>query len=219
VDKTGVENAIVDEVLQRFCLTEKWSTFQSRYVAECLGLVETSADAERVLKNDFEPSEDIDDCVRAVLENLAMPEAIKKLGTLNINFLSSHFQLHWKQAREFTSSSLSGLQFGHYKAVAFSILLSKIYAIKVHLAVLFGKPLNRWAKGLQCMLLKERGNFLVNKLQAILLLEADYNWMTSELIGRCLLSHSTAADEVPREHFGGLKYKSAIDMAVCRVLN
>eukprot|EP00957_Ditylum_brightwellii_P144088 10978431-Ditylum_brightwellii.AAC.1 len=43
--------------------------------------------------------------------------------------------------------------------------------------------------------------------------------MTSELIGRHLLSHATAADEVPREYFGGLKYKSAIDMAVCRVLN
>ena len=46
VDKTGVEHAIVAEVLQWFCLTEKWSTFWSRYVAECLCLVGTSADAE-----------------------------------------------------------------------------------------------------------------------------------------------------------------------------
>jgi hypothetical protein len=44
------------------------------------------------------------------------------------------------------------------------------------LAVTGGSPFNRWQSGLSVMLEKQRGVYRVDKLRAILLMEADFNF-------------------------------------------
>eukprot|EP00957_Ditylum_brightwellii_P047818 3632543-Ditylum_brightwellii.AAC.1 len=69
------------------------------------------------------------------------------------------------------------------------------------------------------MLLKESGNTLVNKLCAILLFEADYNLITTELIARRLISHAMAVVAILCKHFGGIKCSSSIDVGISCTLH
>ena len=75
-----------------------------------------------------------------------------------------------------TSSSISTIHFGHYKAGARSEILSYLHALKVSVALKNGVSLSRWAQGLSVMLEKENGCTLLSKLRAILPLEADSNF-------------------------------------------
>jgi hypothetical protein len=88
------------------------------------------------------------------------------------------FQCFWHKQKEQTSSSNSGLHFRHYKAKATNDALSKIHALFTELAVMGECPFSQWESGLSCMLEKTAGVIKVDKLRAILLMEADFNFFT-----------------------------------------
>jgi hypothetical protein len=85
------------------------------------------------------------------------------------------WQEKWRSAKEKTASSESGLHFGHYIAGAESKIVSKHDAMKATICLKRGFSLERWARGLSCMLEKLPGCSLLDKLRSILLMEADYN--------------------------------------------
>ena len=80
------------------------------------------------------------------------------------------------KAKEKTSSSVSNLYFGHYKAGAKSEVISHLHALKTSVALMRGVSLGQWSYGLSVMLEKELGCTLLGKLRAILLMEADFNF-------------------------------------------
>ena len=49
-----------------------------------------------------------------------------------------------------------------------------------------GSALDRWRKGITILLEKELGNCYVEKLRAICLLEADFNWLLKHIFARCM---------------------------------
>jgi hypothetical protein len=81
-----------------------------------------------------------------------------------------HWQQWWKKVKEGTSSSQSGLHFGHYIAGMDCDYISQFHALRVSLALKKGLVLERWSKGLSVMLEKMFGVRLVSKLRAILLI-------------------------------------------------
>eukprot|EP00957_Ditylum_brightwellii_P110620 8437003-Ditylum_brightwellii.AAC.1 len=66
------------------------------------------------------------------------------------------------------------------------------------------------------MLMKDLDNYSVERLWAILLIKEDYNWMTSTLIGQCLIGQAMTTNELPLEHFGGIKHSAPIDLGASR---
>ena len=86
------------------------------------------------------------------------------------------FRKYWKKAREETSSSTCGIHFGHYRAATKSDKITKFLSQKVTVIARTGLPPERWDNRLQVMLEKIAGIALVNKLRAILLMEAEYNF-------------------------------------------
>ena len=88
-----------------------------------------------------------------------------------------------KKAKEDTSSSESGIPFGHYKAGTQSILISHFHALKTSLALKRGIALTRWSRGLSVMLEKMFGCTPISKLRAILLMEADFNFANKMIYG------------------------------------
>ncbi len=52
-----------------------------------------------------------------------------------------------------------------------------MHAAKLTLATSTGVPLAHWGNGLMVFLKKVFGNIYIDKMQAICLLEADYNWL------------------------------------------
>ena len=80
-----------------------------------------------------------------------------------------------------------------------------------------GIPLSRWLKGLSVMLLKQAGNLNVDKLRAILLMEADFNFANNLFFGKRLTSSMETTNFLPPDTFAR-KRQTASDVAVCKAL-
>ena len=109
--------------------------------------------------------------------------------------------MHWKKAKEETSSSYSGLHFGHYKAGTALAYISHFYAVKATLIMHHGIVLECWAQGLLVMLQKLYGCSLITKLRSILLMEADFNGANKLVFGSWMLEKARRNGLMPEEIF------------------
>ena len=78
---------------------------------------------------------------------------------------------YWKVVNEETSSSESGLHFGHYIVSGTSDIITHYHAARVSVTLAHAIQLEQWSRGLSVMLEKTLGVTLVTKLRAILLIE------------------------------------------------
>ncbi len=98
---------------------------------------------------------------------------------------------------EFTSSSMSGIHYGHYKAAIQDELILEVLALQLTVVVRSGIPPENWSVGLQVMLEKIAGVCLVDKLRAIQLYEANFNCYNQFIFGRNTMQALTASGYVP----------------------
>ena len=77
------------------------------------------------------------------------------------------FKQFWRRVNKFTSSSMSGIHYGHMKAAAQDEFSTKLLAQQLTVIARSGVPPETWNVGLQVMLEKVAGICLVNKLRAI----------------------------------------------------
>lgn len=124
----------------------------------------------------------------------------RKAKGLRRIFRPDDWKTYWTKASETTSSSESGLHFGHYKAACSSEYLNHFHAAKATTAVSLGTPYDRWKRGVTVMLEKELGVNVVSKLRAILLMEADFNTTNKMIFGNRMLynvrQHAMMPDEI-----------------------
>ena len=99
--------------------------------------------------------------------------------------------------KEDTSSSESGLHFGHYKAGAQSETISLFHTLKATILMKKGIVLDRWGRGLSVMIEKMFGCNLVSKLRSILLMEADFNFTNKEIFGCRMMSNVRERNLMP----------------------
>ena len=102
-----------------------------------------------------------------------------------------------KKVKEKTSSSYSRLHFGHYIAAADSEVLSKLHADKLTEIARRGIPLTRWKVGVTVLLGKIAGVTFVNKLRAICLFEADFNYWTKLIFARRMMKKAREEGGMP----------------------
>ena len=111
------------------------------------------------------------------------------------------FKRFWKRVKEFTSSSSSGIHYGHYKAAAQDDFSSSILSQQLTVIARSGVPPESWSVGLQVMLEKIAGVCLVEKLRAIQLYEADFNCYNQFIFGRQAMQTLTDSGYIPEELF------------------
>ena len=121
------------------------------------------------------------------------------------------FQQFWRTAKEKTESSKSGKHFGHYKAAAFDNTLSQLHATSLNAIRETGKSPARWRCSVTVLLEKVMGVRRVDKLRAICLLEADFNWLNKLIFAHRLERHCRQNNIVPPEQFA--KSKSSCEEA------
>ena len=114
---------------------------------------------------------------------------------------------------------MSGRRFGHYKAAAKNKFLSNIHANFCNAVVIVGTSIPRWEKSLTVMLEKIKNNIKVNKLRAILLMEADFNFINKLMFGQCLMFQVRKYNRIPQELYGGLQNKLSQEVAINRRLS
>ena len=174
-----VIEAIMNMVQKRYRLTETTPLMQHATQNE-LGLTGNTDIAQQILAGDGEAMS-INDPTTADLMRLFTHQGESEPIPTTIS--PKEFTTYWKRAKESTSSSLSGRHFGHYKAAANQPHLAYLHSTICNLAYTKGQPLPRWTSGLTVMLEKEPGVINVEKLRAILLLEADFNFANKLYFG------------------------------------
>ena len=122
-------------------------------------------------------------------------------GEVDIVVNVDNFQHYWKQAKERTDLSYSKLHFGHYKSGAHSKLLSEVHALKLSLITKTGSAPERWARGLSVILEKISRVALVIKLQAIVLMKADFNFHNKLILDNRMLDLARKHELVLEEFF------------------
>jgi hypothetical protein len=127
-----------------------------------LGLLSDNEAAQAVLDGTIVFPEGSDEATVKLLQEMAhIYLAATKGGSKNEELRLEAFQSYWKSAKERTSSSYSGRHMGHYKAASASPALAALHVGSINLAGRAGLPLDRWRKGVTCLLEKERGNCYV----------------------------------------------------------
>ena len=111
-----------------------------------------------------------------------------------------------------------GHHFGHYKAASKNTFLSKIHSKVCDIVATNEISIDRWECRLTVMLEKFKGVTKVDKLRAILLIEADFNFINKLMFGSRLIKQCTKYENFPKELFGGLANKSAQEVSVNRRL-
>jgi hypothetical protein len=137
---------------------------------------------------------------------------LKEIGKMGLKIMNregkeiivtpEEFIQFWKKLGEFTSSSSSGIHYGHYKAAIQDLMSTRVLALQLTVIVCSGIPPESWSVGLQLMLEKIAGVCLVEKLWAIQLYKADFNCYNQFIFGRTAIDALTVSDYLPEELFG-----------------
>ena len=117
-------------------------------------ILEGTFDAETLGKNAT---------LKAFIKALATPTS-KKTGKpipeMDITISLDEFKQYFKKTQESTSSSLSGLHYGHYIACCEDDDLATILLTFMTVPFQYGFSLKRWENSVHCMLQKETKPFI-----------------------------------------------------------
>jgi hypothetical protein len=134
-------------------------------LGECLCYLLDEALARSIIAGTYNIPADMDPATKLILEEIG------KLGMKIVNGKGSkiiitpeNFKRFWRVVKEFTSSSMSELHYGHYKATIQDALSTEILAQQLTVIARSGILPENWSIGLQVMLEKIAGVCLVEKL-------------------------------------------------------
>ena len=159
----------------------------------------------------------MDDHTRLLCEEAHRIFSVKSTEEISNYVDSDDFQYFWLHADEFIQSSHSHIHFGHYKAIAHDRYLSALEASKLSLAAKTGIPMERWGSALTVLLEKEFGNIYLEKMRAICLLEADFNWLNKLVFAKRMMDQAYDNGLVPVEQFARRGVQASHGV-LCKVL-
>ena len=199
-NQDDTEDYIFEETEYRFQLAAQ-APIESTRLIEQLGYLGDSAIAEQIIEGKYDIPDTLDDATAMLVQEIGRIGIMLTNGDITITITPEEFQYFWKKVREGTASSPSGIHYGHYKAAAHSERLSGFLAKKITLISRTGCPPSRWSYGLTVMLEKVAGIALVNKLRAILLMEADFNFHNKLIFGKRMLDQARSNGIIPPEQY------------------
>jgi hypothetical protein len=197
----GVEREGVDHISRRYKTAQGAPIIQDPHLHQDFGyLVDTDA-ADWVLCRTYDYPADMDPYTKLLVQDahhifsrMSKEEVVDFVTTTD-------FQQFWLHADEQIQSSKSGIHFGHYKAVACDRFFLALQAAKLTLAATTGIPLARWGNGLTVLLEKVFRNIYIDKMRAICLLDADYNWLNKFVFAKRMMDRAFQEDIVLVEQF------------------
>ena len=214
--KEETEEFVFEENEYRFQLAADAPISKTRLL-EQLGYLADTEVAQQIIEGTFEIPDEIDDATALVLEEIGRIGVQMTNGEITLTITPEEFQYFWKRIKEGTASSYSGIHYGHYKAAAHSDKISSFLSKKITLISKTGVPPERWSYGLTVLLEKIAGLALVNKLRAILLMEADFNFHNKLIFGSRMLNAARTEGLIPSEQYSD-KQNTAEDGSFDKIL-
>ena len=215
--RDSVENGIMVELTKRFRLTETTPLMMGR-LQEDLGYLATTPSAQAILAGTYQPPPGTDAETAGMFRIVAEVASQMRHKPIDVTITKEDFIRYWKGASEKTSSSYSNLHFGHWKAATQSEYLAELHAMFIQCICQTGTYLERWSTGLTVMLEKIAGNFRVDKLRAILLMEADFNFANKLIFGSRMMRQAEEHGVLPAENFGSRHEHCSIEISLSRLL-
>ena len=215
--QTPLEDAIMSNNSKRFTLAyDNSPLLDGSKLHNDLGCLADTDAAKQILLGTYAYHQGTDPDTISMLNMLA--HNFRTYGATPINFriTTEDYVAYWKGRREATASSFSGLHFGHYKAASASPFLSSIHAKSIELAFTRMSPIKRWCVGLSVMIEKIPGVIKVDKLRALLFMEADFNFANKLFFGKRMI-HAANDIVISKEQFA-VKNNSSVEVALCRLL-
>ncbi len=164
---------------------------------EKLGFLSDTNFAISLLQGDVHIPDDVDNVTTMVIEEIIQLFQTFQEDHAEVNLGESKFWYYWRKFRERTSSSIPGAHAGHYTSATISDMVTNFLSRKITLIVRGGCPPKWWGHGLQILLKKVAGVALVNKLHAILLMEANFNYMNKWVFGYQAVNKMYALGYIP----------------------
>ena len=199
-EQSDIERVVREETQERFTAACS-SQFCQGTLGEELGYVSNSETALKILAGQYEPPPETSDSTRLLIDEMGRIGQLVTRDAVRLDCTKEEFQFYWKKVSENTSSSMSGVHFGHYVTAAKSDRLSEFFARKITYIATTGRAPSRWGIGLNVLLEKVAGVALVNKLRAILLMEADMNMCNKLIFGRRMMDAARDHQLIPDEQF------------------
>lgn len=218
VNQGDIEEAIWTNIhRRRFYLAEEAPICQGTLRGE-FGYSANTAASRAVLLGEYTPTHDIDSATNEVFEACARIRNTVPPNSVSDRITGGDWSRHWSSGiREETSSSESGIHFGHIIASAASPLLSHAYATQCSIVLRRGIQLDRWSRGLSVMLENLQGCTLISKLRSILLMEADFN-TANKLIYEVRMMHNVRAHNLMPDEIFSERNRTADDGTLSKVL-
>lgn len=213
----AVEQVCGEHLGSRFSLGKRAPLSAEQMVSQIGNLSDTMT-AQLILENKFDFSADWDQATVDLLQSAArLRLEIEDIPATDQEVTIEEFQDFWKTCRESTSSSKSGRHFGHYKAICNEPHLIRLHTQNINLAACRGNPLPRWRHGVTVLLEKIAGNNHIDKLRAICLLEADFNWWLKVIFAKRMMHRMKASGVMPVEQ-GAVSGKTTADSSLMKQL-
>jgi hypothetical protein len=199
--REGVESQGAAAIETRYKVASGAPILQDAQLHCSFGFLANTILADQILQGSYIYSKNMDTHTKLLLQQ-ARHIFHRLLKEEVVDFvLTTDFQSYWRHANEDIQPSKSGCHFGHNKAASFDHYLSAMHAAKLTLATSTGVPLVHWGNGLTVLLKKVLGNIYIDKMQAICLLEADYNWLNKFMFVKQMMDKAFEGDIIPAEQF------------------
>jgi hypothetical protein len=170
-----------------------------------------------VLDGKYVTPQDSDKATQDLFDEIAAIRRRVSKDSVSVSFTPNQWKRYWKAVNKETSSSESGIHLGHYIVGCKSTNISHHHAARVTVVIVHAIQLERWSWGLSLMLEKTMGNILVTKLQAILLMEANFNATNKIVYGNGMLHNAREHNLMPEEFFSE-KNRMANNGTLCMTL-
>ena len=186
--KEDIEQALADTLITRFILAESLELSHGP-LFDLLGYHVGTEAGQQILEGTFVPPQGTSEATCLIVDEIGRTWPMMRDGRVDITVTKEDYQYFWQRIRERTSSSFSGIHYGHYKACSHLNLLSEIHDLKISLISKTRATPEQWSCDLNVMLEKLAGVALVTKLRATLLMEADFNFHNRIVFAKRMLDN------------------------------
>ncbi len=197
--KDTVEEAIFREVHDKRYTMAKEAPICSGKLFDNFGYVANTLVLRAVLDGTYQTLANSDIATKELFDKIAAIRRIIPKDLAPIVITPEQWKRYWAIVNKESSSSESRLHFGHYIVGCMSDIVTHYHAARVLVVLAHAIQLERWSCGLLVMLEKMLGVTLVSKLQAILLMEADFNASNKIMYGVRMMQNVCNHRMMPKE--------------------
>jgi hypothetical protein len=212
-----VENTIFTKIHEkRYTLAGEAPTCNEESFNQ-FGYMANTLASNAVLNGTYAVPVDTDTATTELFTEIAAIQKKVPANSVSIVISPEQWIQYWRAVNEETSSSESGIHFGHYIVGSKSDMISHYHAARVLVTLAHAIQLESWSRRLSVMLEKTLGVTLVNKLRAILLMEGDFNAANKMVYGVGMLKNIRDHNLMPEEIFSE-RNRIADDGTLCKTL-